>query len=290
MELNSAFPASLLSDKNVTATNPRNCVYAKSGHPSGLLKAPEVCLACSQSGYLICESASGEYRRTMARILIVEDEEAIAEGVRRYLLFDQHKIETCGRGDTAFEMLSATMYDLVILDWELPGLSGIELLTKFRKQGGNAPVLMLTGKSSVPDKEIGLDSGADDYLAKPFDVKELGARVRALLRRPAQISGKILSCGGLELDQSLHRAVKDGAPIQLLPKEYQLLEFFMRHPNQVFSVEVLLTQLWATANEDEGSSPDAVRTTLKRLRKKVDPDQKLIKTVHGVGYFLEAAK
>lgn len=248
------------------------------------------CLDRGQSGYLNSESDPALYRLTMARILIVEDEESIAEGVRRYLLFDQHKIETCNRGDTAFELISSTMYDLIILDWELPGLNGIDLLSKFRKQGGNAPVLMLTGKSSVPDKEKGLDSGADDYLAKPFDVKELGARVRALLRRPAQIAGKILSCGALELDQSLHRAVKDGAPIQLLPKEYLLLEFFMRHPNQVFSVEVLLTQLWTSTSEEEASSPDAVRTTLKRLRKKIDPDQKLIKTVHGVGYFLEATK
>lgn len=220
----------------------------------------------------------------MARILIVEDDEGLAESVRRFLLFDQHNIEVCNNGMQAYDRLRDTMFDVILLDWELPGMTGIDILSKFRQSGGNTPVIMLTGKGTVRDKESGLDTGADDYLAKPFDMKELGARVRALLRRPAQMSTKIVSCGNLELDTARHGVIKDGESISLVPKEYQMLEFFMRHPNQVFNADVLLNQIWAG---DADTTTDAVRTVLKRLRKKVDPEQKLIKTVHGVGYILE---
>lgn len=220
----------------------------------------------------------------MARILIVEDDESLAESVRRFLLFEQHSIEICHNGMQAYDKLRDTIYDVILLDWDLPGMAGIDILSKFRQNGGNTPVIMLTGHTTLKDKESGLDTGADDYLAKPFDMKELGARVRALLRRPAQMATKVVSCGSLELDTARHGVIRDGESISLVPKEYQMLEFFMRHPNQVFNADVLLNQIWSG---DLDTTTDAVRTVLKRLRKKIDPDQKLIKTVHGVGYILE---
>jgi len=220
----------------------------------------------------------------MAKILIVEDDESLAESVRRFLLFDQHSIEISHDGMQAYEKLRDTMYDVILLDWELPGMTGIDILKRYRQNGGSTPIIMLTGKSTVRDKESGLDTGADDYLAKPFDMKELGARVRALLRRPAQIATKVTAFGNLQLDTARHGVIKDGESIALVPKEYQMLEFFMRHPNQVFSADVLLNQIWSG---DLDTTTDAVRTVLKRLRKKIDPEQKLIRTVHGVGYILE---
>lgn len=223
----------------------------------------------------------------MARILIVEDDENLAESMRRFLLFDQHTIEVCNNGALAYDKMRETLYDVILLDWALPDLSGIEILSRFRQSGGTTPILMLTGKGTVQDKERGLDTGADDYLSKPFDLKELAARVRALLRRPAQMAAKVVGCGNIQLDTSRHGAVIDGQFIALVPKEYQVLEFFLRHPNQVFNADALLSQIWS---KDPETTPDAVRTVLKRLRRKVDPDQKLIKTVHGVGYIFEVSR
>src|SRR5262249_28595125 len=133
----------------------------------------------------------------------------------------------------------------------------------------------------------GLDAGADDYLTKPFHIKELAARVRALLRRPAAVTGEVMSAHGLTLDTSLRKVTKGGREIHLVPKEYQLLEFFLRHRNQLFSAEALLDRIWESGTED---SPDTVRTHIKTLRRKIDIPglPSAIKTVHGAGYGIEA--
>jgi DNA-binding response OmpR family regulator len=143
---------------------------------------------------------------------------------------------------------------------------------------------MLTGKSSSADKGSGLDSGADDYLTKPFDDGELKARIRALLRRPPLISDGTLKCKNISLDPVQHAVFKDGVLLQLMPREYQLLEFLMRHPDQIFSQETLLNRVWPSSSE---STVEAMRTTLKRLRKKMDPDGEIIGTIHGVGVVLK---
>jgi DNA-binding response OmpR family regulator len=171
----------------------------------------------------------------------------------------------------------------------LPGMTGTAILKDFRSRGGASPVLMLTAKSSIEEKETGLDAGADDYLTKPFDARELLARIRALLRRPQAVSAaKEMHVGNLALDAKSARVYKDGQELKLLPKEFSLLELFMRYPDQVFSSEALLERVWSA---DSAASFDTVRTYIKTLRKKIDDpgaDSSLIRTVHGVGYCLDS--
>lgn len=221
----------------------------------------------------------------MAKILIVEDNEDLANTVRTFLMFEHHTVEHLADGQDASDHLRTFQYELIILDWSLPRLNGIDILKRFRSLGGTTPVLMLTGHDTISEKEQGLDSGADDYLTKPFNMKELGARVRALLRRPAAVSSNVLNAGNITIDTAKYRVTINGDPITLVPREFQLLEFFMRHPNQVFSPEALLNRVWPSDSE---ATTEALRTALKRLRKKVDPDGNLLRTVHGVGYILEA--
>jgi DNA-binding response OmpR family regulator len=221
----------------------------------------------------------------MAKILLVEDDNDLANTVRTFLIFQRHAVERIGDGQDALDHLLIFDYELVILDWELPRVSGIEILREFRNRGSNTPILMLTGKDAIDEKLTGLDSGADDYLTKPFDLRELGARVNSLLRRPADIvDGNTFKAGKLALDPGKHSVFRDGELIQLVPREFQLLEFFMRHRNQLFTTEALLNRVWPSDSE---ATEEAVRTALKRLRKKIDPDGQVLKNVHGVGYILE---
>lgn len=223
----------------------------------------------------------------MAKILIVEDEIDLAAPVRDSLAREHHLVEIVDRGPEALEHLRLYKYDLIILDWMLPGMSGLDICQAFRATGGTTPVLMLTARAEVDDKELGLDSGADDYLTKPFHLKELLARVRALLRRPQPVTSRVLAAGDLSLDPAARRVTKAGKEIHLLPKEFSLLEFLMRHPNQVFSAEALIERIWES---DTMAMPDTIRTHIKTLRRKVDSEGRpsLIATVHGVGYKLEA--
>lgn len=221
----------------------------------------------------------------MARIIVVEDNADLLNTVRTFLLFEHHTVETIENGREAAEHLKTFEYDIIVLDWELPEMSGLDILRGYREAGGKAPVLMLTGKDSISDKEAGLDSGADDYLTKPFHMKELGARIRALLRRPSQISDNLLRAKTVTMDVGKYRVMKGDELIMLVPKEFQLLEFLMRHPDQVFTPEALLNRVWPADSE---STSEALRTTMKRLRKKLDPDGELLRTVHGVGYILES--
>jgi len=223
----------------------------------------------------------------MAKILVVEDEQDLSGPVRDWLGREHHLVEVVDNGPDALDRLRIYKYDVVILDLMLPGLSGMEVCRRFRSAGGTTPILMLTAKTTVEDKEAGLDAGADDYLTKPFHLKELSARVRALLRRPAPVSGNVLNVRSLVLDTSACRVTKDGHELHLLPKEFSLLEFLMRHPNQVFSADALLDRVWAS---DTSALPDTVRTHIKTLRKKIDDEDSpsFIRTIHGVGYKLEA--
>jgi DNA-binding response OmpR family regulator len=222
----------------------------------------------------------------MAKVLLVEDDKDLANMVRTFLLFEHHAVESLFDGKGAVEHLKAYPYDIIILDWELPERSGIEILKEYRQRGGTTPILMLTGKGALEDKETGLDAGADDYLPKPFEMRELGARVRALLRRPAGAVSNLLAAGDIKLDTVKYRVWKTDQPISLVPKEFKLLEFFMRHPNQVFTPEALLNRVWPSESE---STEEALRTAVKRLRKKIDPAGEVLRTVHGVGYILEVS-
>lgn len=206
--------------------------------------------------------------------------------VKDWLTFEHHMVETADNGKDGLEKLQYYQYDVIVLDWELPEMTGIEICKQFRSAGGKTPVLMLTGKGTIVDKETGFEAGADDYLTKPFHMKELSVRLRALLRRAGgNLTGDELKYRDVVIEPANHRATKNGKDLQLLPKEFALLEFLMRHPSQVFSAEALLSRVWSSDSE---ATIDAVSTCIKRLRKKVDVEGEtsIIKTVHGVGYKL----
>lgn len=222
----------------------------------------------------------------MAKVLVIEDEPDFSELIGSWLKNEHYTVEVVGNGEDGLDRLKFYKYDVIILDWVLPGVSGVEVCRTFRNSGGVTPILMLTSKKHVDEKEAGLDAGADDYLTKPFELKELSARVRALLRRPNAFSGSVLKVGNLVLEPNSFRVTREGEEISLLPKEFALLEFLMRHPNQVFSAEAILDRVWASESE---ASPETIRTYIKRLRKKLDTEGKpsMLATVHGVGYKLE---
>lgn len=221
--------------------------------------------------------------RDMAKILVAEDDRQLAELMQRALAADRHTIDLVYDGSEAEQMIKAFFYDLIIVDWGLPGMTGYELLKQLRSQGKDIPVLMVTGKGSLADKEMGFEGGVDDYLTKPFQIKELVFRARALLRRAAPVKGSHLQCGALKLDTKTHSATLNGVQLKLQPKEFKLLEFFMKHPGEVFSPEALIQRVWPSDSE---VYPNAVRTLVKKLRKRLDldPADSFIETVFGVGY------
>ena len=219
----------------------------------------------------------------MPKVLIADDDDQIRMAVKTFLEAQGHVVEQCISGDDAIFMLTTYPYDLAILDWQMPGLEGVDVCKKYRQAGGQSPVLMLTGKTEISEKEHGLDSGADDYLTKPFELRELAARIRALLRRPVSVQETLLSAGNIKYDTAKNQATVDGAAVELLPKEFQVLEFLMRHPNHAYSFENILNNVWPADSE---ATVAALRSTVKRLRKKVDPAGHIICTVHGIGYIL----
>ncbi|MCA9818625.1 MAG: response regulator transcription factor [Cyanobacteriota/Melainabacteria group bacterium] len=222
----------------------------------------------------------------MAKVLLVEDDRNLAGTVREWLEFEHYLVEWVETGTDALDMMKSYKYDVIIMDLTLPKMDGIEVCKNFRQQGGETPILILTGRGTVPDKELGFDAGADDYLTKPFHLKELSARIRALLRRPKDFAGEVLKAGNIALDIGSHSVTKEGKDIHLPRMEFALLEFLMRHKGQVFSAEALLDRVW-TADSDK--SPETIRTSVKKLRSKIDTkgEPSLIRNVHGVGYKLE---
>ncbi len=222
----------------------------------------------------------------MAKILLVEDDPQLVKKIKDWLVHEKYVVEAVQDGDQALGLLETYEYDIVVLDWQLPGMEGIDVLRKYRAGGGKCPIIMLTGKSEIEEKETGFDSGADDYLTKPFAPKELSARIRALLRRPAEYVGNKLTAGNLVLETDTRRLYKDGKEVELLAMEMALLEFFMKHPNQVFSHDAILDRVWKS---DSFTSTEVVRTYVKTLRRKIDVEGKesKIRTVFGVGYRFE---
>lgn len=222
----------------------------------------------------------------MAKILIVEDDKQLSALVVDWLTGEKYATEVVFKGTEGLERLRVYQYDVVILDWELPGMSGLDICRQFRERGGTTPILMLTGKKEIDQKAEGLDAGSDDYLTKPFEMKELSARLRALLRRanPATKT-PILSAGNLTLDPSSRKVTLGEKILELQPKEYLLLEFLLRHPNQPFNAEALMERVWTASSE---AAPDTVRLHVMRLRNKIDEPgrESIIRTMHRVGYML----
>lgn len=223
----------------------------------------------------------------VAKILLIEDNPDLAELVGDKLVEEHHTVETIQNGLDGLNALKTAEYDVVLLDWDLPGLTGIEILRRFRANGGNTPVIMLTAMGDVEQKEQGLDSGADDYLTKPFHMRELTARVRSILRRPSLTNQNVLTYGDLVLDPSKFQLTRAGKELRLLPRDFALLEFLMRHPNQIFSADTLLDRVW---KHDSDATAEGLRVAIRRIRKVVDEQDDLstsvIENIARVGYRL----
>jgi len=221
----------------------------------------------------------------MAKILLVDDDAALARMTAKALSLDKHNVELAHSGQDGLDRVLGGSYDLLILDVGLPDVDGFEICRSYRANRGQSPVIMLTGKGEISDKELGFGAGADDYITKPFSVKELSLRVTAALRRPAQFKQE-LDVGPLKLDAKSHRIMKDGRVLNLSPIDYGLLEFFMRNPNQIFSTEALIARVWPT---DQCATYDSLRSSVKRIRQQLDEpesENSLIETVKKVGYRL----
>jgi two-component system, OmpR family, response regulator len=224
----------------------------------------------------------------MARILVVEDDIAFADAVVKCLELESHSVDSVSSGEDAVQKLKNSIFDIVVLDWQLPGISGYEVLDSFRGQGGTTPVLFLTGRKDQDSKSAGLDCGADDYMVKPFSPRELSARIRALLRRPAGLLPSLIECGDVRLEVATGRVTLKGVPARFTSKELAVVEFLMRHPNRIFSSSEVLDAVWPSSTE---SSENAVRQVIKSLRRKFDAAGAdfIVKTSSGGGYFVETA-
>lgn len=218
------------------------------------------------------------------RVLLVDDEVELAEPLQRLLTNQGYVVDIAHDGDRGLTLAQTGGYDLLILDWLMPKRSGVEICRELRQKGDSTPVLFLTAKDTLDDRVEGLDCGADDYLVKPFELRELLARVRALLRRSPIVETRRLICADLELDRDSHVVYRNGEAIALSEKEYQLLEYFMRHANQLLSHEQIYRHLWQDSQDAPASNVLVAQIRLLRRKIDTDPDTALIHTVYGKGY------
>jgi heavy metal response regulator len=217
------------------------------------------------------------------RILIVEDEQRIAEFLRRGLSEEGHAVDVASDGEEALDWTAVAEFDAIVLDVMLPVRNGIEVCRVLRERNVRTPVLMLTARDAVEDRVLGLDSGADDYLVKPFAFAELLARLRAITRREPTPLGAVLNVGDLALDTRTREATRQGQPIALTSKEYALLEYLMRHPEQVLTRTMIAEHVW---NYEFDNATNIIDVHVRNLRRKIDDpfSSKLIQTVRGAGY------
>ena len=223
------------------------------------------------------------------RILVVEDEEDLRDSIVEGLRLDAYAVDGCGDGLEAHELISVVEYDLIVLDLNLPGMDGFQLLGEIRRGGGEGKVLILSARDSLEDKIQGLDGGANDYLTKPFQFAELEARVRSLLRRRFVQQDQVLDWAGIRLDTAAHTAQAGGEALTLTRKEYALLEYLLVRRGEVVSAEALIEHVWDLGAD---SFSNALRVHVASLRKKLraalgrDP----IGTKVGVGYYLDEVR
>lgn len=221
------------------------------------------------------------------RVLLVEDEDKTRDSIAEGLRLEGWNVTGASSGQEAIKLIDQEPFDLMVLDWMLPDRDGIEVLQHVRGRGQPSPVLMLTARSTLNDRVVGLDSGADDYLAKPFAFAELLARCRALLRRPAWTTGRLLGCGDLQLDTRARVAVRAGQEIALTPREVDVLEYLLRNQGQTVTREMLERDVWKQTHRMT-SLDNVIDVQIMRLRRKVDVDgaERLIHTLRGIGYQL----
>jgi len=235
-------------------------------------------------------AASGQYlynNERPVRILVVEDEPKVAAALRAGLEAEPYAVSIAPTGEEGFYLASTEPFDLILLDVMLPGRDGFEILTNLRHRGVRTPALLLTARDAVDDRVRGLDSGADDYLVKPFAFPELLARIRALLRRGKPDAPAILKVGDLEIDLGSRTVGRNGSKLDLTPREFDLLEYLVRNRGRVVSREMLARDIW---NETARHTPldNVIDVHITRLRRKVDEpfEKKLVQTVRGVGFML----
>lgn len=220
------------------------------------------------------------------RILVVEDERKVARFIQQGLEEEHYTVDVAHDGEAGLQMAQSENYDLLILDVMLPKRSGLDLIKEFRARKGLAPALMLTAKSATEDKVAGLDSGADDYLTKPFAFAELLARVRSLLRRSSKEKSTVLAMADLELDTVTHKAKRAGRVIELTAKEYALLEYFLRNKERVLSRTIIAEHIW-DYSFDTGTNIIDVYVNHLRNKIEIENEQRLLHTVRGVGYVMK---
>jgi len=220
------------------------------------------------------------------RILVVEDEKKVAGFIKKGLEEETYAVDVAGDGEEGFYLGKENQYDLIILDWMLPEMDGLEILQKLRQKGVDTPILLLTAKDSVDDKVSGLNKGADDYLTKPFAFSELLARVRVLLRRGQKETKTILTLGDLTLDLVSHKVKRGDEDIELTSKEYSLLEYFMRNPGKVLTRTMIAEHVW---DYNFDTFTNVIDVYINHLRKKIDKNfsKKLLHTMRGVGYVMK---
>jgi two-component system response regulator MprA len=222
-----------------------------------------------------------------ARILVVDDEPAVQNALSRALAFERYDVAQAEDGREALDRLSAATYDAVILDISMPHVDGLEVCRRLREGGDRTPVLMLTAREQIDDRVAGLDAGADDYMVKPFALRELSARVRALLRRAGEDDQQdgLLAFGDLRLDRLAHEAWRGERLLQLTRTEFLLLEMFLRHPRQVLTRSAIFEHVWGY---DFGATSNSLGVYIGYLRRKTEigEEPRLLHTVRGVGYVL----
>ncbi len=218
------------------------------------------------------------------KLLIIEDDPRTGAMLRRGLEEEGYEITLCDEGEEGEYLARSGRYDLILLDWMLPGKSGIEILRSLRAEGILTPILMLTARGEIEDKVTGFEGGADDYLPKPFDFEELLARIRALYRRSLGGAQPHLEVGDLTIDLDRRLVRRDGQPLTLTPKEYELLLFFLRNKNRTLSTDAIRERLWS---EMEYIDSNVIQVTLYHLRRKIGKEK--IRTLRGAGYRFEAS-
>lgn len=219
------------------------------------------------------------------RILIVEDEQKLARSLEKGLAGEGYIADVVHDSDAAMSLVAGGSYDLILLDWMIPGqYDGPALIKKWREAHEQAPILLLTARTTIGDRVKGLDAGADDYLTKPFSFDELLARVRALLRRPKEHQGSVLDAGPLQLDTTAHTVSLDGQSVPLTAKEFQLVEYLIRHKGEVIAKDQLLDHVWS---DESRVQHNTVETFIANVRKKFGKHESIIKTVRGYGYKID---
>lgn len=220
------------------------------------------------------------------RLLVVEDEKDLNGIIVKALQGAEYNVEACYDGDTALDYLMSEEYDGAILDIMLPGVNGFDILKKIRMAGVQTPVIFLTAKDDVEDIVRGLDTGADDYIIKPFVLKELLARVRVMIRRKSEVQENVYYCMDLKVDYNKHEVERAGTPISLSPKEFAILLYLIRNKNIVVTRDQIEANVWSL---DAGSGSNVVDVYIRYLRRKIDDrfDYKMIQTIRGTGYMLK---